>query len=201
MNEQIADSAADGAVTVVEGLDGLRGTLARPPTEGDEYVELSLDSGERLVVCKQVLERRADGTYFLRLSREDIKGDAIGRSIQSVTLPVAREVLKVGRRVVESGKVSVEITPNVSKHALEIPLVEEYAEVERVPINRIVQETQPVRHEGETTIVPVYEEVVVVERRLMLKEELHISLRKRTRTERREVELRTEEARVVRPES
>ena len=52
------------------------------------------------------------------------------------------------------------------------------AEVVRVPVDRTLEpgETPPEpRTEGEVMIIPIFEEVVVVEKRLVLKEELHIS--------------------------
>ncbi|MCA1628121.1 MAG: YsnF/AvaK domain-containing protein, partial [Acidobacteria bacterium] len=50
-------------------------------------------------------------------------------------------------------------------------LLKEAVEVERVIINREVDAPVPVRYEGETMIVPVLEEMLVVEKRLVLKEE------------------------------
>ena len=70
--------------------------------------------------------------------------------------------------------------------------------IQRVPVSRVVEKVEPVRQEGQTTVVPVYEEVVVVERRLVLKEEIRITRHKRTRRERRDVEVRSEEVRVTR---
>ena len=48
------------------------------------------------------------------------------------------------------------------------------ADILRVPINRVVSAPPAVREEGDTIIVPVLEEVLVVEKRLVLKEEIHI---------------------------
>ena len=53
-------------------------------------------------------------------------------------------------------------------------LTHETVEVERVPIGRPVVGRPPIREEGDTTILSVVEEIVVVERRLILKEEVHI---------------------------
>jgi len=46
--------------------------------------------------------------------------------------------------------------------------------VQRVPINRYVEVAPGIRSEGELTIIPVLEEVLVVERKLLLKEEIHV---------------------------
>ena len=74
------------------------------------------------------------------------------------------------------------------------PLLRESVQVERVPINRLVAEAPASRQEGDTLVVPILEEVLVVEKRLMLMEEVRIT---RTRTEVHEpqtVTLRSEEA-------
>jgi stress response protein YsnF len=47
-------------------------------------------------------------------------------------------------------------------------------DVTRVPIGREVTEAPAVRTEGDVTIVPVFEERLVVEKRLFLVEELHV---------------------------
>ena len=56
----------------------------------------------------------------------------------------------------------------------------------------------PVRREGDVVIVPVMEEVLVVEKRLMLKEELHIRIDVTRREETRTVRLRREHAEIDR---
>jgi stress response protein YsnF len=65
-------------------------------------------------------------------------------------------------------------------------------------VNREITTAPEVRTENGVTIVPVIEEVLVVEKRLVLKEELHI--RRQTRTEEVEVpvELRKERVEVER---
>jgi stress response protein YsnF len=54
-----------------------------------------------------------------------------------------------------------------------------------VPIDKVVDAVPTVRTEGDVTIVPVLEEVLVVETKLVLKEEIHI--RHRVETENVEV--------------
>jgi stress response protein YsnF len=55
-----------------------------------------------------------------------------------------------------------------------------------------------VRLEGNTTIIPVVEEVVVVEKRLILVEEIHITRDSTVRTEEIPVLLRKEHAAIER---
>ena len=71
-------------------------------------------------------------------------------------------------------------------------------EVVRVPRGEAVFVVPAVREEGDTLIVPVIEEVLVVERRLVLKEEIRI--RRVATTERKQgpVTLRSEDVVVTR---
>jgi stress response protein YsnF len=70
--------------------------------------------------------------------------------------------------------------------------------IERVPVNRVVEGPIPMRYEGDTMIVSVLEEVLVVETRLLLKEEVHMTTR-RTETHTPErVTLRHEDVTIER---
>jgi uncharacterized protein (TIGR02271 family) len=74
----------------------------------------------------------------------------------------------------------------------------EEVEVERVAINRPIAEAVGPRQEGDTLIVPLLEEVLVVEKRLILREEVRITRRKVERRSTQSVVLRSEEATVER---
>lgn len=93
---------------------------------------------------------------------------------ETLVVPVIAETFSVGKRTVVTG--GVRLTKRVSEHTeiVDEPLLREAVHVERVPINRIVAETPAARYEGDVLIVPVLEEILVVEKRLMLKEEIHI---------------------------
>jgi uncharacterized protein (TIGR02271 family) len=136
------------------------------------------------------------GGYEVPLGPEDVRTNSASPREQ-VVVPVVREEVKVGKRMEERGSVVVHIVPRVRTEEVNLPLAEEEVEVERVPVNRFVNATQPVRQEGDVTVVPVYEEVLVVERRLVLKEEVRVRRRRRVRQERHPIELRAEEAHVM----
>jgi stress response protein YsnF len=55
-----------------------------------------------------------------------------------------------------------------------------------------------VREEGDTLIVPIVEEAVVVERRLVVKEEIHVRRIRRTENYEERVKVRKQEAVVTR---
>ena len=92
----------------------------------------------------------------------------------SATLPIVEEELRVEKRQVSTGKVTVRTTTEVSDEVARATLEGESVEVTRVPVNREVTSAPAVRTEGDLTIIPVLEEIVVVEKRLVLKEEIHL---------------------------
>ena len=123
------------------------------------------------------------------------------RDHQSPVLPLAEETLNVTVRERASGRVRVSTTTETFEEVVRQQLRGTRADVERVPIDRVIPpgEALPMpRTEGEVTIIPVLEEIVVIEKRLVLKEELHISQQVTTETVEVPVELRRQRAVVER---
>lgn len=113
-------------------------------------------------------------------------------------LPLPREELRVDVRRAATGTVVVRTRVEAQEVVVDDPLARETFEVERVEVNRYVDAPPPVRQEGDTTIVPVLEEVLVVERRLLLREEVRL-VRRRTEERRpQRVLLRAQRAEVER---
>jgi stress response protein YsnF len=71
-------------------------------------------------------------------------------------------------------------------------------DIEHVAINRPVESPEPPREEGDVLVIPVYEEVVTVQRQWILKEEVRLRRREVQTRHREEVVLRGEEAVVER---
>jgi len=111
-------------------------------------------------------------------------------------IPVIQEAVRVEKREFESGKVVVHKTVVERDEAVEILLRQQDLSVERVPVGRVVSEAPQTRQEGDTLIVPILEEVLVVEKRLMLKEELHIRKQSSERTEHQTIRLRSEQVKI-----
>ncbi len=92
-------------------------------------------------------------------------------------LPVFEEVATVSTRDVVTGRLRVSThTDTVTEMARSV-LDGEDVDVTRVPVGTPVDAAPPVRTEGDVTIIPVLEEVLVVEKRLVLKEEVHVRRR------------------------
>jgi uncharacterized protein (TIGR02271 family) len=113
-------------------------------------------------------------------------------------IPVVEEVATVQKRAVEAGTVEIRKTVHERTEVIDVPLHSEEVEIERVNVNRIVDEPVQVRHEGDTMIIPLLEEVLVVEKKLVLREEVHVKRVRKEVHESREVTLREERVEVAR---
>jgi uncharacterized protein (TIGR02271 family) len=100
------------------------------------------------------------------------------RPPDELVIPVVEEDVVTGTQPVTTGGVRVEKHVETRTRKIELPLIHEEVEVSRVPVNRVVSKVPSTREEGNTLIVPVVEEELVVQKRLILKEEIHI-VRKR----------------------
>ena len=106
--------------------------------------------------------------------------------------------MEVGKRTVETGTVRIKKVVREREEVVDVPLLREEVHVERVPINRIIKGPVEARQEGETWVLPLVEEVLVVEKRLMLKEEVRVTRRQIEERRPQRVTLRTEDAEVER---
>ncbi|HEX6289980.1 MAG TPA: YsnF/AvaK domain-containing protein [Herpetosiphonaceae bacterium] len=117
---------------------------------------------------------------------------------EELRIPVIREEAVVRTREVEGGGVRVHKTVNEREEVVELPTLREDVDVERVAIGRVVEAAPEVREEGDTLIIPVLEEMLVVEKRLVLKEEIRITRRRSTEVEQARVVLNEEQVTIER---
>ncbi len=116
-----------------------------------------------------------------------------------ITIPILEEEIKVTKKVVDTGVVNISKTIGESTEYLDIPLSNEEIVVNRIPKNEII-DIMPAasRYEGDTMIIPVLKEVAVIEKRMMLVEEIHVTKIKTEKTETHEVTVRKEEVNITR---
>jgi stress response protein YsnF len=115
------------------------------------------------------------------------------------TIPVVEERAVVHRRRKITGAVRLRTVVHEDEAVIDEPLLTEEVEVERVSLDRWVDGPVPVRYEGDTTVITVLREVLVVERRLKAVEEVRLTKqRAATRHASERVRLRREEALVER---
>lgn len=168
--------------------DGHQGVIVGETNQSRDdarFLEVEMEGGARLHVPAELLELRPDGAFDLKVGYADIEGQrSIGEGQRAVgeaagrrhfVLPVIVEELEVGRRTVTTGVVRIEKRVHEREEVLDATVAREDVHVERVPIDRMVEAPPAIRSEGETLVIPVLEEVLVVERRLRLKEEVRLT--------------------------
>jgi uncharacterized protein (TIGR02271 family) len=162
--------------------------------------------GDEIALPADLLQMQNDGSYSLAfrfdaLHEHEQGGSASLQGAGQTVIPVWREELHVGKRTVETGKgIRIHKMVKEREETVDQPLLQDELAIERVPVGTMVAEgEQPgARYEGDTLIVPVFEEVLVVERRLRLKEEVRITRRKREMHAPQTVVLRSEEVSIER---
>lgn len=117
------------------------------------------------------------------------------------TVPVLREELDVRKEVLRTGAVRLQKVIHESPEAISELLASESIEIERVPMDVIVDSPPSIRKEGDVTVIPIVEEVLVVTKHLRLKEEVRIGKRRSVSEYRQEVSLRREDLIVERVDS
>lgn len=119
-------------------------------------------------------------------------------TVESVVVPVVQEDLNIEKRKIETGRVRLTKTVREREVVVEDPFMREEVEIERVSIDRFIEQPIEARYEGETLIIPVLEEVPVVVKRLKLKEELRITRQQIRTPHSQSVRLRSEEVTIER---
>jgi uncharacterized protein (TIGR02271 family) len=116
----------------------------------------------------------------------------------TVVVPLYAEEISVTKRKFPTGRVRVSTLTREDEELLDQCLTNERVTVERIPVGKTVSEMPRTRNDGETIIVPIVDEVLVVQRRLILREEVHIRRERRTERHQERVKVRKQEAVVTR---
>jgi uncharacterized protein (TIGR02271 family) len=109
-------------------------------------------------------------------------------------LPIVEETATLSKRDVVTGRVKVHTRTSTQEELVSAALERTDVSVTRVPVDREIEEAPPIRTQGDVTIIPVVEEILVVEKRLVLREEIHIRQTATTETVEVPVSLRKQEA-------
>lgn len=104
----------------------------------------------------------------------DIRLRELVNESSTTVIPVIEEEIIVDKYIVEKGKVRVSKRISEHEETIDEPVFHEEVRVERVPVNKVIDVSPSVRHEGDILIIPVVEERVFVEKRLVLVEEIRV---------------------------
>jgi Domain of unknown function (DUF2382) len=110
-------------------------------------------------------------------------------------IPVIQEDVVIGMERATTGTVRVRTVIHEDEHAIDEPITMTDVEVKRVPVDLWTDEPVPDRVEGDTRIISVHREEIIVQRRLHVVEEVHVTLRRRE--ERHREIVRTRQTQVV----
>lgn len=183
--------------------DGVRGTVDADALTGSEqtHITVTYDGDRHVQVPAAMLQRQSDDTYHLPLRLSTLESSTQRlKSGKATVIPVIQEEAQIDKRFVEHGRVRVTKQVHTQEETVDVPLKQERVQVERIPIEQIVESAPASRYEGETFIIPVMEEVLVVEKKLFLKEEIRISKYVEETIHQETVTLRGEEVSVERTE-
>ena len=203
----------DVAPVIVQNQDGLLGVLEHPEAlrvGSEARIAVRLTSGRVVLVPVDLMVEQHDGSFHLDLAASEVarlEAEPGARRLATapagahaestaedvgVVVPVLAEALEIEKREVESGRVKIHKSVTTADQTVTESLVHEEVEVERVPINQMIPGPIGNRQEGDTLVVPVLKEVLVVEKRLMLIEEIRITRRRSEQPFSQTVPLRTE---------
>jgi uncharacterized protein (TIGR02271 family) len=127
-----------------------------------------------------------------------VTGEQVNQDLtREMIIPVIEEQVHVDKKVVESGRVRITKVVSEQEVPVSIPLIEEEHDIQRVPVNEYVETAPPpIRYEGDTMIIPVVREVLVIQKRLLVVEELHITKTQVQKQDTQHITLRKEEVMV-----
>lgn len=164
-------------MTPLRDSTGQTGWLDGPVVPG-QAVSVRLDSGERLRLAPDLVGPGPDGALVARVAFADATRVAASGTFGGETFQEIQERLNVTRVLREVERARVSVRTGTTEETITEDAWREAVEVRRIPVDEIVHQVEDVRTDGNETIIPIYEEIVVVERRLVLRERLHVTLRR-----------------------
>jgi len=188
-------------VTTANGRKGSIDLDALKQAASTDLVCVELENRQQIWIVSDTLVPQSDGQYLLpiavpELPREGQAEEPDGR--ETTVIPVVAEQAIITKRQVQAGGVRISKVVHEREETVHTTLAHQEADVTRVPVGEFVSEAESTRLEGDTLIVPVYEEVLVVEKRLRLRERLLITKRLVETDQDQPVTLRAEEVIVER---
>ena len=115
-------------------------------------------------------------------------------------IPIVEERATIEKQAVPTGRVRITSRVEERLEVLRDELITQTVSVERVAINRAVDAPPGIRSEGDVLIIPVIEQRLVVQKRWVITEELHVRRHEHIETVELPVQLRSTSVSVERAE-
>lgn len=189
--------------------DGVRGTLdltVVPPQGSDsKLVLVRFEDGSQVFADASSFVEREHGIFefpgsfseLVSVNQQSAYGAPAFGSSEKVVIPLLEEQIEIARQKILTGGVRVHKTVEERTETVDEPTLREEMEVQRVAVNQFITDADAppqIRYEDDVMIIPLLEEVLVVEKRLVLREEVRITKRRNTLRNPQQVVLRREQA-------
>ena len=155
------------AAPIVLDRDGQSGTVESVEAG---RVRVRLAGGAALDLPDSAVTALDDGTYRADLSFGVLEPAAVFQEVEEHV-----HVRTVAR---ETGRVVARTVTDSREEPVDGAGWRETVHVEHVPVGREVDAVEPPRDEGGVTVIPIYEEVLVVQKKLVLREEVRLTTRR-----------------------
>lgn len=204
----VIDSQGVYASVVAVHAPGLACTPSTHTTMSDVLVLMA--AGQEVRLPRNLLRRESEQVYrvpfaFATLVELPANMPADGAvhtaPADTLVVPVLEESLQVTTRLAETGRgLRLHKTILETPHTVEQALLRETFTVEHVAYDQLVEQgSLPQAHyEGDTLVIPVFEEVLVVQKQMRLKEEIRVTRVQQTVATTQTVILRSEQVRIER---
>lgn len=94
---------------------------------------------------------------------------------QTHRFDVIHEQVQVDKKVVETGVVQIIKRVSEDRQTVNLPTSREEITVERIARNQYVETPPSIRYEGDTMIIPVLQEVIITQKKILLVEEVYVT--------------------------
>ena len=175
-----------GIGKIVEDTEGVQ-ALTQGVSEDESRILARLPDDKILSIPIDILTSNGNSKFLLPISFKKLVSTIIpGKyeekasldSQSAITIPVIEEVPVITKKMTETEKVKIKKTVTESPYSKDELLLKEEIVIEHVPRDEIRTEPAQIRYEGDSMIIPVQEEILVVEKKIKIREELHISWRR-----------------------
>jgi len=180
---------------IVVDLDGVRGSIQEfaEASDGRRVARIELETGASVSVSSDLLHLEEDGGYSIPERWPQV----VRESATGLELPVVQEDASIAVRHMQH-HVRVRRKVVTEQRTLETPVWTEDVQIERIPRDEFVQHMPEARQDGDALVIPVIEQVAVVENRLRLREEIRIRVVRREHVDRRTIAVRRHEVEIDR---
>lgn len=151
-----------------------------------EVIDDSASSRKRIVIQGAVGDLKAERSHV------EMENAQVTEPGDAQTLSLVGEEATAHVRDVSRGRVIIDKHVELVPHEANVEIGTDVVEVNRVPVNEEFEVAPGSRQEGDTLIVPVVEEVLVVSKRYRVIEEVHVTKRREMHTEIFEEDLQRE---------